>query len=147
MSKYARTAEPPQVPCRATVGRVAADGTGELVTDGGMTVPFGRYACRGFAPRAGMAVWINLFVPDPDTRGYKAAIINALDDRRMADAIAGNRLREDQKRRELALLVRHGLAERDAYWPRLLERKPAARRALAAELVQLKRDSHVFDDL
>src|ERR1043165_899443 len=34
--------------------------------------------------------WINLLVADPGTRGYQAAVVNALEDRRMADAIEGN---------------------------------------------------------
>src|SRR5947209_6745949 len=44
MPKPGDPAEPPKLPCLATVQAVAVDGTGELLTDGGVTVRFGRYA-------------------------------------------------------------------------------------------------------
>jgi hypothetical protein len=141
----------PKTPCRATVRSLASmEHTGEVLTEDGVHVRFGLSACKGFQPQVGMKVWLIALGPYP-LGGYKATVINTtgkIEDTALADAKEANRRKAEQERREHALLRQYGLEPNGrSHWPRLVELPPARRRALAADLVQLKRESHLFDEL
>lgn len=142
---------PPRVPCRATVRSfVIMDGTGELVTEDGVSVRFGASACKDFQPQVGMEVWLIEFGPHPLGRGYRATVVNVTgksEKTRFEEVVEANRLEEAREERERELLERHHLEENWHYWKQLIELSPDARRELAADLVRLKRESHLFDRL
>jgi hypothetical protein len=127
------------------------DGTGELVTEDGVSVRFGASACKDFQPRIGMEVWLIAFGPHPLGKGYKATVVNVsgkAEKTRFAEAEEANRLKGMREQREAQLLKRHGLeAATWHYWKQLVELSPEHRRAIAADLVTLKRESHLFDRL
>ncbi len=146
------------MPCRATIrSYIRADATGELVTDDGVLVRFGATACKGFAPAAGMVVWLVAAVPHPLKTGYRASVINVtgqLENTRLEDAKQANRRKRSEEERERTLLLRHRLIDIDDdddsgryHWTKLVTRSAADRRAIAADLVKLKRTSHLFEDL
>lgn len=143
---------PPRVPCRATIRSfVAMDGTGELVTEDGVSVRFGASACKDFQPEAGKEVWLIEFGPHPLGRGYRASVINVsgkAEKSRLDEAEEAKRLEQARRQRERELLARNQLKEEHRrYWDQLTELTPEARRALAADLVKLKRESHLFEAL
>jgi hypothetical protein len=143
---------PPQVPCRATIRSfVVMDSVGDLVTDDGVSVRFGASACKGFEPRVGMGVWLIGFGPHPLGKGYRATVLNLSgrsEETRREEAAETNRLEHARRERERELLARHHMKEESWHrWKQLTELTPDARRALAADLVQLKRESHLFDRL
>lgn len=157
----AASSGPPKVPCRATIhSYVPMDATGELVTGDGVLVRFGATACKGFEPTAGMAVWLVAVAPHPLRIGYRATVINLtgqLEKTRLEDAKEANRRKRAEGERERKLLLRHRLIEirddenedgDDGYdWTKVIAQSAAARRAIAADLVELKRTSHLFDEL
>ncbi|HET7505307.1 MAG TPA: hypothetical protein VFK02_30015 [Kofleriaceae bacterium] len=150
--------DPPTVPCRATIrSYVPMDAVGELVTDDGIAISFGATACKGFAPAAGMDVWLVAVVPHPRGHGHRATVVNLTgqsEKTRLEDLQEANRRKQAEEDREHAFLVRHRLIgvggdEGDGGydWTTLLARSAADRRAIAAGLVKLKRSSHVFAEL
>lgn len=151
-SPMATNPGPPKVPCRATVRTfVAMDGVGELVTEDGVAVRFGASACKDFQPQVGMEAWLIDFGPHRSGTGYKANVVNLsgkLEETRLAEAQDAGRLKAEHHQRELDLLQRHGLQTATwHYWTQLVTLPPESRRDLAADLVKLKRESHLFDRL
>lgn len=151
-SPVASNPGPPRVPCRATIRTfVVMDGVGDLITDDGVSMRFGASACKDFQPRVGMDVWLIGFGPNPLGKGYKATVLNMTgrsEKTRFEEAAQTHKREYVLKERERELLARHGLNEKcKPYWKQLIERTPDARRSLAADLVNLKHESHLFTHL
>lgn len=127
-----------------TVSAVLDGGGGELVTEEGRVFPFGRRACR-FTPEVGMRAWVVAFVAEPGGQ-YAAAIVHHESDRKLVDAMLATRQAEQRKALERALLGRYVLdPDRGDLQTKLDALAPRQRQELAADLVELKRISHVFD--
>ncbi|HEX7843123.1 MAG TPA: hypothetical protein VF469_36875 [Kofleriaceae bacterium] len=127
------------------------DGTGELATDDGVSVRFGASACKGFFPAPGMAVWLIAVVPHPRGTGYRASVVNTtgvIERTNLDDAREATQRAAERREREVQLLQRHSLdPERGPHWETLVSLPQERRAALAADLMELKRTSHLFERL
>lgn len=98
-----------------------------------------------------MEVWLISFGPHPLGKGYKASVINLtgkLEKTRSEEIDDELRRKHEQRERERDLLARFDLVEADwFYWKQILALPLDRRRDLAASLVELKRESHLFDRL
>ncbi len=141
---------PPSAPCRATVRNwVPMDGTGELVTEDGVSVRFGASACKDLQPEIGMELWLISF--KSQSRGYRATVVNLtgkIEKTRSEDAKEKRLQAAVRGQQEEALLVRSRLGEEEeGHWSELQAFSRTKLDQLATELVELKRESHLFEEL
>lgn len=140
-----------KTPCKALIRSfVPMDGVGELVTDEGIVVRFGMSASKGFIPQKGLQVWLVAAGPHPSGNGFRAKVVNLtgeLEGDRLADLEAARQKADAAIARENALLSAFGMERAWHYFDQLLGLPPRRLGELAAALVALKNESHVFDRL
>lgn len=141
---------PPSTPCRAMVRNwVPMDGTGELVTEDGVSVRFGASACKDLQPEIGMELWLISF--KSKSRGYRATVVNLtgkIEKTRSEDAKEKRLQGALRGQQEDALLARSKLGEEEEeHWSELQAFSRIKLDRVAAELVELKRESHLFEEL
>ncbi|MCP3136510.1 hypothetical protein [Pyxidicoccus xibeiensis] len=126
----------------------AKDGLGTLRTPEGVEVRFGASACTDFTPEQGMTVWLVETKPDPLGRGERAKVVNRsghVEQDRLTQIWDEHAAADARVDLETALLDRLDLPEQPE--PSEYEAlSPEDRVRLAAEVMELRRTSHLFEE-
>ncbi|MFP2926756.1 hypothetical protein ACLESO_16430 [Pyxidicoccus sp. 3LG] len=126
----------------------AKDGLGTLRTPNGTEVRFGASACTDFVPEQGMTVWLVETKPDPLGRGERAKVVNRsghVEKDRLTQIWEEHAASDARYELELEVLARLDLPEEPepADYEALT---PEDRARLAAEVMELRRTSHLFEE-